>query len=165
MALSEKRKAYEREYRRNNPDKVRSKFNDWYYRPGNKEKVLTKNRLYRANLSNTIKDNFRRRINHALCGNKLSLKNENILGCDIETYKEYLELLFEPGMTWENRGEWVIDHIMPLSLFNLEDEEQMKISFHFSNTQPLWAQENGIKSTKMSPVVQIVYNNLNFKEA
>lgn len=51
-------------------------------------------------------------------------------------------------MTWENFGEWHIDHIVPLSKFNLTDYEQLKIACHFSNLQPLWAKDNLSKGNR-----------------
>lgn len=58
--------------------------------------------------------------------------------------KQHLEKLFQPGMTWENwsRDGWHIDHIVPLSSFDLTDREQFLKACHFSNLQPLWAKEN-----------------------
>lgn len=41
------------------------------------------------------------------------------LGCSIEFLKSYLESKFTGNMSWENQGEWYIDHIKPLSSFNL----------------------------------------------
>lgn len=52
-------------------------------------------------------------------------------------------------MIWENYGEWHIDHIIPCSAFNLEDREQALRCFHYTNLQPLWAQDNLSKSNKI----------------
>jgi hypothetical protein len=64
---------------------------------------------------------------------------------------KHLEKQFKNGMTWENRGfnGWHIDHIIPISSFDLTDIEQQKICFHYSNLQPLWAKENILKSNKI----------------
>jgi len=51
-------------------------------------------------------------------------------------------------MTWENHGEWHIDHIKPCSLFNLLNEDEQKKCFHYTNLQPLWASENLSKGCK-----------------
>ena len=60
----------------------------------------------------------------------------------------YLEGKFTEGMTWENHGKWHIDHIKPCCSFNLEDEEEQKKCFHYTNLQPLWATDNLVKSGK-----------------
>jgi 5-methylcytosine-specific restriction endonuclease McrA len=57
---------------------------------------------------------------------------------------------FKEGMTWENRREWHIDHIIPVSSFDLSDAEQAKKAFHWSNCQPLWAKENLLKGSKLT---------------
>jgi len=45
-------------------------------------------------------------------------------------------------------GEWHIDHIRPCSSFNFINEEEQKACFHYSNLQPLWAEDNIKKSDK-----------------
>jgi hypothetical protein len=70
------------------------------------------------------------------------------LGCSIEEFRKHIESKFKEGMTWENHGKWHLDHIKPLSLFNLLDREQFLQACHFTNLQPLWAEENLKKSDK-----------------
>lgn len=70
------------------------------------------------------------------------------LGCSIEQLKEYLAARFQPGMSWSNHGEWHIDHIVPLSSVDLEDQEQLLKVCHYSNLQPLWAGDNSRKGNK-----------------
>ena len=65
--------------------------------------------------------------------------------------KAYLELQFTDGMTWENRGNWHIDHIRPCASFDLTDPEQQKQCFHYTNLQPLWAADNLAKSDSWDP--------------
>jgi len=71
-----------------------------------------------------------------------------LLGCSISFLKGFLEAKFKEGMTWENHGEWHIDHIKPCILFDLIDEEEQKKCFHYTNLQPLWAYENLSKGCK-----------------
>jgi hypothetical protein len=52
-------------------------------------------------------------------------------------------------MSWGNYGQWHIDHIIPLSSFNLLEEQQFKIACHYTNLQPLWAKENLSKGNKI----------------
>jgi hypothetical protein len=72
-----------------------------------------------------------------------------LLGCDIEFYKQYLEQQFQPDMSWENHGTlWEIDHIKPCAAFDLTCENQQKECFHYSNTQPLYYSDNRSKGAK-----------------
>ena len=64
------------------------------------------------------------------------------MGCSVSFLKGFLEAKFKEDMTWENHGEWHIDHIKPCLSFNLLDEEKQKKCFHYTNLQPLWADEN-----------------------
>ena len=73
------------------------------------------------------------------------------LGCTIENFKEYLESMFLEGMTWKNwsyKG-WHIDHIRPLSLFNLQDRKQFLAACHYTNMQPMWSIDNHIKGNRL----------------
>jgi len=70
-----------------------------------------------------------------------------ILGAEWDFVKNYIESMFKEGMTWENHGEWHIDHIIPISSGKTEDEV-IKLC-HYSNLQPLWAEENLLKSDKI----------------
>ena len=71
------------------------------------------------------------------------------LGCSVGEFKLYLEVQFQPGMVWENYGvEWHIDHITPLSWFDLSDKEQFSKACHYSNLQPLWKDENFSKGNR-----------------
>ena len=56
----------------------------------------------------------------------------------------HLEAQFKPGMTWDNYGlkGWHVDHIRPCASFDLRDPEQQRRCFHYTNLQPLWAEEN-----------------------
>lgn len=73
----------------------------------------------------------------------------SLIGCSIAELKRHIESMFKPGMSWHNRSEWHIDHIIPCSAFDLTDESQQRACFHFSNLQPLWAAENLSKSNRL----------------
>jgi hypothetical protein len=82
----------------------------------------------------------------------LAVKNKGktmeLTGCSREDLKTHLESKFTNGMTWENYGEWHIDHIRPCASFNLEDPEEQNKCFHWTNLQPLWALDNIKKGDK-----------------
>jgi hypothetical protein len=73
------------------------------------------------------------------------------LGCTIPELEKHLEAQFQPGMTWDNYGNggWVIDHIIPLSVWDLEDREQLLHACNWQNLQPLWEKDNISKGNKI----------------
>jgi hypothetical protein len=95
-----------------------------------------------------IRDRIGRAIRRAGCGQTLTGSNLRYLGCTAHEACDHLESLFKDGMTWENygRGGWEIDHVIPLAMFNLQDEDDRKRAFHYTNIQPLWAEENRKKN-------------------
>ena len=96
-----------------------------------------------------IRNNIRRRINLALKEGKKGGRALTALGCSIDALRRHIEKQFLPGMTWDNWGrgwngarEWHLDHIKPLSSFDLSDPEQFSIACHHTNLKPLWAADN-----------------------
>jgi len=78
-----------------------------------------------------------------------SESSEKIIGCTPIFLKEYIEQLWQPGMTWENWSPtgWHVDHIIPLSSGKTESE-LLKLN-HYTNLKPLWAKDNLAKSNKI----------------
>jgi hypothetical protein len=68
------------------------------------------------------------------------------LGCSIEFFKAFIESQFIFGMSWANYGHWHLDHIRPLASFDLTDRSQFLQAVHYTNYQPLWAEENKRKA-------------------
>jgi hypothetical protein len=68
------------------------------------------------------------------------------IGCTLEELKLHLEKQFQPEMTWDNYGKWHIDHIIPLS--SATTVEELYKLCHYSNLQPLWAEDNLRKHAK-----------------
>ena len=102
----------------------------------------------KSNPSLKIEDAIRARVGIAIrkqFGVKAT-KTTNLIGCSIEQIRQHLEAQFLPGMTWDNHGEWHIDHIRPCASFDLTDPEQQKQCCHYTNLQPLWAADNLAKS-------------------
>lgn len=71
----------------------------------------------------------------------------DILGCSWCDFKAHIESKFVEGMGWTNRGRWHLDHIIPLS--SAKTEEAMLLLGHYTNIQPLWAEDNLAKRDKM----------------
>lgn len=143
-------------YRENNKEKI--KLQKQLYRQNNREKILAKKKAYRlANKdkynsyrNNRLKNDpqfklgiiLRSRLRMALNKKYKSGSAVNDLGCSISELQVYLESKFQPGMTWNNHGEWHIDHIKPLAAFDLSDRKQLLEACHYTNLQPLWAKDN-----------------------
>lgn len=152
-------------YNKQNSEMVKQRRADYYKR--NRLLILNKNASYyiknkdRILRNNVIRDK-RKRSTDALyklkqivrCSirkaaslyTKKSKRTEQILGCSFLELRAHLESKFLPGMTWNNQGEWHIDHIRPLSSANCE-KEILELC-HYSNLQPLWASDNLKKGGK-----------------
>jgi len=81
---------------------------------------------------------------------------KELLGCDFDEFKKYIETLWKPGMTWDNHGhgrdKWTIDHIIPCAAFDLSKKEDQEKCFHYTNLQPLWYSENAEKNSRYNGV-------------
>lgn len=104
---------------------------------------------YHNDISYKLRSLLRNRIRSAIKKGSKSARTLGLLGCSVEEVKRHLESQFKDGMSWENHGEWHIDHIVPCASFDLTDPEQQKQCFHYSNLQPLWATENMEKGAKL----------------
>jgi hypothetical protein len=72
----------------------------------------------------------------------------DLTGCSVHELCIHLESKFKHGMTWENYGEWHVDHIRPCASFDLLKVDEQRQCFHWTNLQPLWALENLRKSSR-----------------
>lgn len=106
-----------------------------HYRLNNKEKIKILSHNY----------NKKNRVYDVLKG-----RTKNLLGCSIKFLKKHLESQFKLGMSWDNYGlyGWHVDHIRPCASFDLSKPEEQRKCFHYTNLQPLWAEENNRKRAK-----------------
>ena len=142
-ANREKINARQREYTKANPEKIKA------YRQDNKDRILEYERdRRREDPLFRLASNIRRRLRYALSvgGWEKSTKTSEIIGCDWATLQNHLDSQFAPGMTWENMGEWEIDHIIPYATAKTEDDV-LRLS-HYTNLQPLWRTDNRRKGSK-----------------
>ena len=129
---------------------------DKIYRETHKEQIRERKRLYgrkvyKTNPQYVIKNQISHRIREAVKrqGYKKENKTQDLIGCTIPELIKHLESLFTDGMSWNNYGEWQIDHIIPCASFDLSDIEQQKKCFNYKNLQPLWAIDNQLKNDIM----------------
>jgi len=120
----------------------REKINEYY---NNRIKIIRK-----TDPLKTLVFNVRSRVYNFLKSKNIIKQNKtfDIVGCSPEFLKEHIEKQFTEGMSWELMGQHIhIDHIIPLSLAKTE-EEIYKLC-HYTNLQPLWAEDNLRKSNKI----------------
>jgi hypothetical protein len=111
------------------------------YKKKNKEKLKN---YKNPNFNSKIARLLRSRLKSALKNNRKVGSAVRDLGCSIEFFKNYLESKFVNEMSWENHGThgWHIDHIKPLSSFDLTNRNQLLEACHYTNLQPLWGVDN-----------------------
>jgi hypothetical protein len=139
-----------KEWRINNKEKInqrriRMRKHDSSVSLKNHHKKYKENIQYR--ISCTLRGRFRQAVDNCYkSGSAIKL-----LGVPIDIFKIHIEQQFTKGMTWENYGlhGWHIDHIRPCASFDLTDPEQQKQCFHYTNLQPLWAEDNLKKSDRL----------------
>lgn len=126
-------RVYLKEYNIRNKDKRNKRV---------KERML-EDSLYRfkVKVRKFICQSFKRRKESKM------MHTEDVLGCSFEEFMNHICSLFRDGMTIDNYGEWQIDHIIPLS--TAETNEDVVRLCHYTNLQPLWASENRAKSNKI----------------
>jgi hypothetical protein len=127
---------------------------DKQYRLKNKLKKNEYIRNYRKNrrlIDPTFRiiESMRSRLKIFFKSNNIQNYNKtfNIVGCTPQELKEYLEKKFTDEMSWDNYGQWHIDHKIPLSSA-ISDDDVYKLC-HYTNLQPLWSEDNIRKSNKI----------------
>jgi hypothetical protein len=137
----EHRKQYIKEYREKNKDKIREIKRNY-------EKTRKANDpLYK------LINNFRTAIYQVLKENNVQKNGHyfDILKYSPENLIEHLENKFKDNMTWDNYGEWHVDHIKPISSFQITEigDKEFMSCWSLENLQPLWGEENIRKSNKL----------------
>ena len=130
-------------YRKENADRLKICFKE--YVEQNRDKINKRNlNRYHNDIQAYLRHTLRGRFNNAIQRGWKKGSAVRDLGCSMEEFKSYLESNFVDGIPWENkgRGHWHIDHIVPLSAFDLTDREQVKKACHYTNLHPLWEQDN-----------------------
>jgi hypothetical protein len=139
--LKRRKSEQDRRYRLSNHDSLREKKHLYYV--NNKKLIQQRFRAkYYSDINLRLSANIRSRIQSAIRGSYKAGSAVRDLGCSIDNFRRYIENMFEPGMSWEKRREWHLDHIIPLCDFDLTDREQFLKACHYTNYRPLWAPDN-----------------------
>mgnify|MGYP006908351622 CR=1 len=154
-------KEYNRQWREMNPEYNRE-WNEKHKRKRNKyvrkykqkkhDDIWKSTRPHLNEFETALSRRVRRRINNAFKrrGFVVSGRTTEIIGCGIKELKAHLESQFADGMSWDNKDQWHIDHIIPLDF--ARDEKHLRWLCHYTNLQPLWADDNMKKSNKMPDI-------------
>ena len=159
QAHKEEEREKQKEYRVSHADEIKAHekspawrqqqkkyYEEWCKKHGKNYNAHYIKRRRQTDVNFYLKDRLRGRLSCALKRNQKTGSAVTDLGCTIPELKKYLESKFQPGMTWDNRGKkWHIDHVIPLTKFNLQDRQQFLMACHYTNLQPLWAKDNMVK--------------------
>jgi len=144
------------EYRKNNQEKLREagkekyqKNKHKYNQRATKRTTIKRQTIPKYNLAHRMSTAVRLSLKNGKNGNKW----EGLVGYAVKDLKNHFEKLFTEGMTWEKflNGEIHIDHVLPISFFSYEkpEDEEFQKCWSLKNLQPLWAEDNLIKSNKI----------------
>lgn len=115
-----------------------------------------RNKVRRAEIpSVAIRERMSAGIKNSLRDGKNGRSWEALAGYTVADLMRHLERQFLPGMTWGNRGDWHIDHIVPLSSFDFTspDDPEFRAAWALTNLRPLWAKDNIRKSAKRTHLI------------
>ena len=138
--------------------KIAKSISDKKYYEKHKDEINSKRKgyvkkRYNKDLCFRLTVILRSRLHKIISGKMKKGSAVQDLGCSISYLLTYLESKFQPGMNWQNWSKygWHIDHIIPLVTIKTaaDKEDQIKIVCHYTNLQPLWAEENLKKSNKI----------------
>lgn len=153
LANRDARNARVSRFYQNNPEKIAEYREKYLSKDSVRESIRIwsreRARKRRAtDIDYVLRQNLRSRMHYALRAKNLkkSSKTFEAVGCSPIELREYLEGKFLIGMTWDNYGEWHIDHVIPLS--SAKDYEEIIRLSHYTNLQPLWAMDNLKKGAK-----------------
>lgn len=153
--LREWSRKYEAQWRKNNPEKMAEKYRRRYERqPVEKRRQYARRRYHEVLKHSTwwrIKNSVSSQIRECLGGRRKGRGTEELLGYTIDELRAHLERQFLKGMSWDNYGDWHIDHILPVSSFDIDSVDSPDFSrcWALTNLRPLWARDNVRKNAKV----------------
>lgn len=125
--------------------------NEYYKHNPHKRSKISKESNLKKYYKNKVSMNFSRRMRKSLNGLKDGMSWTKLVDYDLIDLKNHLEKQFTEGMSWDNYGEWHIDHKIPISKFNITsvEDDDFKKCWALDNLQPLWGLDNIKKSDKL----------------
>jgi hypothetical protein len=137
----EHRKEYLKKYREKNIEKIRENKRNYEKTRKSNDPIYKLIANFRTAIYTVLKENNMNKYGHYF----------EILKYTPEQLSNHLENQFTDGMTWENYGEWHVDHKLPITSFEFKqvgDEEFLRC-WSLNNLQPMWAEDNIRKSNRL----------------
>lgn len=166
----EKKRERDRRYSEKNREKLKNKKLEYYY--NNREVILEKRKKYyeeNKDVLNKITESkreikkksyqkrkhqfvWRRILRRTIEQLKIEKESstKDILGYDYNELKRHLENGFLKNMSWDNYGEWHVDHIIPISRFKKDTPPNIVNSLN--NLRPLWAEDNLKRQNQLTDI-------------
>lgn len=150
---SERAKKAAAHWSKNNPDKCIASSIRWQKKNPEKVKSYRKkaNFKYRSTPEGRLNNTISKHMNRCLPKtNQTASQLKHSLSYTISQLRVHLERQFLPGMSWDNRRDWHIDHIIPLSSFKFTSSKdpEFQAAWALSNLRPIWEKENLSKGKK-----------------
>ena len=127
-----------KQYRLKNKDRIRETYRR--YTQENREKINERyNDRKKIDLNFKIRCSLSTMILKAVKTQRTtkSKRTKELIGCSIDDYRKHFESQFKEGMSWDNHGEWHVDHIIDVSNFPIDTHPS--IVNNLSNLRPLWS--------------------------
>lgn len=169
------KKIADKKYHQKNKEKVNGYYLLWVsqnkkhlkeyrknYQKENKEHIKKIKREYEKDRKSKdpiykLIGNFRTAIYTVLKENNMTKYGHyfEVLGYTPDDLVKHLSSQLKDGMTWENYGEWHVDHKLPITSFQFKDmyDSEFKKCWSLENLQPMWGNENIIKSNHILSVL------------
>lgn len=144
------KRKWESEKKRENPEEYsqkQKKYKEKYYSKPEKQQQHKKSQEKRRQTPEyKIYRSLRTQVRNIFLSveKKKNVRTHELLGCDEVFFRNYIISKFTNGMTLDNYGKngWQLDHIIPITLFDHNNKDELEQCCHYTNFQPLWAHDN-----------------------
>ena len=155
---AENKNAQGKQWRENNPERMKFLVRRWTKKNIERERTRLRKvaKKIRSTTKGKLNNSMASNVSRSLNGSKSRRPWVTLVGYTVEQLKRHLEKQFLPGMSWENRSDWDIDHKIPLAAFNFErpEDPDFQRAWALKNLRPLWKADNRRKGATVSAPFQ-----------
>lgn len=162
----EKRNEHNKEYRKTHKNEIATRMQS--YNKTYKETHRLERKEYRKNKKETdinykIELKLRNKFHTFFKSNKDNYND--LFGCTTNQFNFWIESSFKHDMNWENYGKlWHIDHVIPVSIFDLTNDFDIKFCFNWKNTRPLYSHINVSRKYSFHDILIHEMKTINFQK-